>query len=176
MTHLNTKVTVIDDYFPSWMVRDVGNYLSTDFPFFYNNTPYGDYSKARFWGNTVIRNNEFTEETPWYWFFAYFNECIIKDVCADLPLSHVHRLLVNAQNPGHVSQTHTDFNHAATSIIYHAYGDSGCTTFATGEKVEFKQGRIIYFDSRLEHDGDPPLKDIRISLGAICPHLGVQFS
>ena len=107
---------------------------------------------------------------------SYFNECMLKDVCADLPLSHVHRLLVNAQNPGHVSQTHTDFNHAATSIIYHAYGDSGCTTFATGEKVEFKQGRIIYFDSRLEHDGDPPTKDIRISLGAICPHLGVQFS
>ena len=46
MTHLNTKVTVIDDYFPSWMVRDVGNYLSTDFPFFYNNTPYGDYSNC----------------------------------------------------------------------------------------------------------------------------------
>ena len=71
MTHLNTKITVIDDYFPSWMVRDVGNYLSTDFPFFYNNTPYGDYSKARFWGNTVIRNNEFTEETPWYWSVSY---------------------------------------------------------------------------------------------------------
>ena len=172
---IDDTVKVVDGYFPDWMIEDVRNYLATDFPYFYNNTPYGDYSKARFWGNTVIRDNSFTEETPWYWFFAYFNECMIKDVCKHLPLSHVHRLLVNAQNPGHGSQTHTDFNYAATSIIYHAYGDSGATTFANGKKVEFRQGRIIYFDSRLEHDGDPPTSDIRISLGAICPHVGVQL-
>jgi hypothetical protein len=171
-----SDIRVIDGYFPDWVVEDVGNYLSTDFPFYYNNTPYGDYSKARFWGNTVIRDNEFTSETPWYWFFAYFNECIMKDICKDLPLTHIHRLLVNAQNPGHVSQTHTDFNRPATSIIYHAYGEDGCTTFAKGEKVDFQMGRIIVFDSLMEHDGEPPTNDIRISLGAIAPHSGVQFA
>ena len=121
-------------------------------------------------------DNEFTNETPWYWFFAYFNQCVMKDICKDLPLTHVHRLLVNAQNPGHTSQTHTDFNRPATSIIYHAYGEDGDTTFANGERVAFKRGRIIVFSSLLEHDGEPPTKDIRISLGAICPHKGVHIS
>ena len=173
---MSDDIKVIDGYFPDWIVDDVGDYLSTDFPFFYNNTPYGDYSKARFWGNTVIRDNEFTNETPWYWFFAYFNQCIMKDICKDLPLTHVHRLLVNAQNPGHTSQTHTDFNRPATSVIYHAYGEDGDTTFANGERVAFKRGRIIVFSSLLEHDGEPPTNDIRISLGAICPHQGVHIA
>ena len=174
MTYGNDNIKVIDGYFPDWLIDDVGEYLSTDFPYFYNNTPYGDYSKARFWGNTVIRDNEFTPETPWYWFFAYFNECILKDICKDLPLSHIHRLLVNAQNPGHESQMHTDFNHKATSIIYHAYGDDGSTVFEDGTEVPFKQGRLVIFDSRIVHDGNPPTNDIRITLGAIAPHKGVH--
>ena len=70
---MSDDIKVIDGYFPDWIVDDVGDYLSTDFPFFYNNTPYGDYSKARFWGKTVIRDNEFTNETPWYWFFAWYD-------------------------------------------------------------------------------------------------------
>lgn len=168
-----SDIKVIDGYFPDWIVDDVGDYLSTDFPFFYNNTPYGDYSKARFWGNTVIRDNEFTNETPWYWFFAYFNQCIMKDICKDLPLTHVHRLLVNAQNPGQTSQTHTDFNRPATSITILTI----CMVDDTRSRtIEVKRGRIIVFDSLLEHDGEPPTNDIRISLGAICPHRGVHIS
>ena len=175
MTYSTHDVKVIDGYFPDWLIEDVGNYLSTDFPMYYNNTPYGDYKKARFWGNTVIRDNEFTGETPWYWFFAYLNECIMKDICKDLPLSHIHRVLVNAQHPHQVSQTHTDFNHKATSIIYHAYGQSGDTTFADGHRVPFKEGRLVIFDSQKEHDGEPPNEDIRITLGVIAPHKGVSI-
>ena len=50
------------------------------------------------------------------------------------------------------------------------------TTFANGERVAFKRGRIIVFSSLLEHDGEPPTNDIRISLGAICPHQGVHIA
>ena len=36
---MNDNIKVIDGYFPDWLIDDVGEYLSTDFPFFYNNTP-----------------------------------------------------------------------------------------------------------------------------------------
>ena len=32
-----SDIKVIDGYFPDWIVDDVGEYLATDFPFFYNN-------------------------------------------------------------------------------------------------------------------------------------------
>lgn len=177
MSHpYGTEVRVIDNYFPDWLVDSFGTWLVEYCPLFYNNTPYGDYNKARFFGNTVIRDNEFTDTTPWHYFYAYLNECIMHDIGKDLPLSHIHRVLVNAQCPGQTSQTHTDHDIPATSIIYHAYGKSGATTFKTGEKVEFKKGRLVLFDSFLEHDGEPPNEDIRISLGIIAPHKGVHLS
>ena len=62
MTYSTHDVKVIDGYFPDWLIEDVGKYLSTDFPMYYNNTP-TEY-ESKFWGNTVIRDNEFTGETP----------------------------------------------------------------------------------------------------------------
>ena len=45
MTHSTKDVKVIDGYFPDWLIDDVGNYLLNDFPYFYNNTPYGEYDR-----------------------------------------------------------------------------------------------------------------------------------
>ena len=164
-----TDIRVIDDYFPQWMVKDVGEWVTDYCPLYYNNAPYGDYKQSRFMGNTVIRDNAFTDTSPWYWFFAYLNECIIKDICKDTPISHIHRVLVNGQSPDMVSEMHTDHDRKATSVVYHAFGDSGDTIFETGERVEFKQGRLIVFDSSIKHMGTPPASGFRVTLGVIAP-------
>ena len=167
---VSDDIKVIDGYFPDWMIDDVATWLTDYCPLYYNNAPYGDYNESRFMGNTVIRNNEFTDPSPWYWFFAYLNECIQKDICKDKDISHIHRLLVNAQSPDMTSQMHTDHDKDATSIIYHAFGESGDTVFEDGSKVCFRKGRMIVFDSKIKHMGKPPKDGMRISLGVIAPH------
>ena len=169
-------IEIIDDYFPNWMVQDVAEWLTDYCPLYYNNAPYGDYNKSRFLGNTVIRDNEFTDTSPWYWFFAYINECVIKDIATRPPCSHIHRLLVNGQTPDMISEFHTDHDVPATSIIYHAYGKDGDTEFANGKVIPFKQGRMVVFDSSLHHRGNPPSKGMRLSLGIIAPHKGVHVN
>lgn len=172
MTYNIKGVKVIDGYFPDWIVDDVAQWLTEYCPMYYNNAPYGDYKQTRFWGNTVIRDDNFSDTSPYYWFFSYFCECIKKDICRDKPISHIHRLLVNAQSPDMESQLHDDRHIPATSVIYHAFGESGDTEFATGDRVRFRQGRIIVFDSSLIHKGNPPYVHdrMRISLGAIADH------
>ena len=44
-----------------------------------------------------------------------------------------------------------------------------------GEVVEFKQGRLIIFDSRIPHYAKGPDKGVRFSLGLVLPHHGAQF-
>ena len=68
------------------------------------------------------------------------------------------------------SQMHTDHDKNATSIIYHAFGESGDTVFEDGSKVCFRKGRMIVFDSKIKHMGKPPKSGMRISLGVIAPH------
>jgi hypothetical protein len=35
-----TDIRVIDDYFPQWMVKDVGEWVTDYCPLYYNNAPY----------------------------------------------------------------------------------------------------------------------------------------
>ena len=173
MTYNIEGVNVIDGYFPDWIVDDVANWLTDYCPMYYNNAPYGDASSSRFWGNTVIRNDDFTDTSPYYWFFSYLCECVKKDICNDKPISHIHRLLVNAQSSDMQSEFHDDRHISATSVIYHAFGESGDTEFASGDRVRFRQGRLIVFDSKIKHKGNPPYvhDKMRISLGVIADHV-----
>ena len=70
MTYNIKGVNVIDGYFPDWIVDDVAQWLTEYCPLYYNNAPYGDYKDTRFWGNTVIRDDNFTETSPYYWFLS----------------------------------------------------------------------------------------------------------
>ena len=69
---------VIDDYFPTWMVKQVSTELEF-MPVRYNNSPYGDFSKARFFGSMLMENNQFIDIKPWS-FVDHFNNCVFNDI------------------------------------------------------------------------------------------------
>ena len=54
------------------------------------------------------------------------------------------------------------------------HGNSGATVFVNNEdediqRVEFKEGRMVIFNSMLWHRGEGPSEGYRVSLGAIYP-------
>ena len=167
---------VIDDYFPQWMVDEFAQWVTNDCPLYYTNTPHGNYEEARFFGNTIIWNDNpsgLNGVAP-HWFVPYMCDAIKKDICKDIPFAYILRVLVNAQFPGEDAPTHTDYDGPSTTVIYHAWGENGDTVI-DGEVVEFKQGRLIIFDSRIPHYAKGPDKGVRFSLGLVLPHHGAQF-
>jgi hypothetical protein len=66
MMHPKEKITVIDDYFPSWMVKHISRDLEM-MPVRYNNSPYADFEKARFFGSQIVLNDQFIDMPPWWW-------------------------------------------------------------------------------------------------------------
>ena len=52
MMHPKDEITIVDDYFPRWMVDKVSKDLEF-MPVRYNNSPYADFDKARFFGVDV---------------------------------------------------------------------------------------------------------------------------
>ena len=165
---------VIDDYFPQWMVDEFAQWVTNECPLYYNNTPHGNYEEARFFGNTIVWNDNPSNDVNPHWFVSYLCDAVKKDICKDVPILHIMRVLVNAQFPGEDAPTHVDADDPATSIIYHAWGDSGDTVI-DGDTIEFKQGRLIIFDARTPHYGKGPDKGVRFSLGLVAPHVGAYF-
>ena len=167
---------VIDNYFPQWMVDEFAQWVTNDCPLYYTNTPHGNYEEARFFGNTIVWNDNpsgLNGATP-HWFVSYLCDAVKKDICKDSPFAYIMRVLVNAQFPGEDAPTHTDYDGPSTTVIYHAWGENGDTVI-DGEVVEFKQGRLIIFDSRIPHYAKGPDKGVRFSLGLVLPHHGAQF-
>ena len=90
MMHPKEKITVIDDYFPSWMVEHVSRDLEM-MPVRYNNSPYADFEKARFFGSQIVLNDQFIDMPPWWW-IEYFNHCMYNDLCKEWTVGHCHRV------------------------------------------------------------------------------------
>ena len=169
------KPVIIDNYFPDWLVKDV-SYELQGFPVTLTNSPTAVYENARFFGNMLITDDQWMVPTPPYWFIDYFNKCIYNDICKDDNITHCHRILLNGQVKGQNSQNHCDSDYDCyLSVIYHASGTSGSTWFVNSadedvQEVEFKEGRLILFNSTLWHRGDPPSDNsYRISLGCVYP-------
>jgi len=171
----HNDVTVVDNYFPDWMVEKIANYIST-FPVTYTNSSEFDYTNTRFFGNMLIDMDRWVVPMEKFWFVDYFNLCMINDLLKEYNIEHCRRMLLNAQVPGlggcnHQDDSETDDN---LSVIYHACGNSGDTVFVTPEgeetqRVSFKEGRIVIFNSRLWHRGDAPDQGLRMSLGCMYP-------
>tara|TARA_B100000073_G_scaffold348474_1_gene367669 strand:- start:3464 stop:3952 length:489 start_codon:yes stop_codon:yes gene_type:complete len=158
---------VIDNYFPDWMVKQVSNELEF-MPVRYNNSPYGDFSKARFFGSMLMENNQFIDIKPWS-FVDHFNNCVFNDILPN-SLGHCHRLLLNAQLPEQHGVYHTDADSDNyMSIIYMGHGNSGATEFKNGDTVDWKLGRMVIFQSNIYHRGCAPIDGWRVSLGGVYP-------
>ena len=54
------------------------------------------------------------------------------------------------------------------SVIYMGHGTSGDTVIGD-ERVTFKEGRMVMFNSHLVHRGEAPTEGYRVSLGAVYP-------
>ena len=50
------------------------------------------------------------------------------------------------------------------SVIYHAHGSSGDTVVGV-DRIPFKEGRLVIFDSYEKHRGEAPDEGYRVSLG-----------
>ena len=166
---------VVDNYFPDWIVERVSKDLEY-FPVTYTNSPYRDFKRCRFFGNMLMEEDQWTVPIERWWFVDYFNMCIYNDICKDLELpGHCHRILLNGQVPGQEGQNHCDSDYEDyLSVIYMGHGNSGATVFVNNEdedvqRVEFKEGRMVIFNSSLWHRGEGPSEGYRVSLGAIYP-------
>jgi len=180
MMHPKEKITVIDDYFPSWMVEHISRDLEM-MPVRYNNSPYADYTKARFFGSQIVLNDQFIDIPPWWW-IEYFNHCMYHDVCKEWTVGHCHRVLLNAQLPSQSGLNHTDADSDHyLSVIYMGHGTSGDTVFMSSDntteyesdRIEWKLGRLIIFNSALVHRGEAPSDGYRVSLGAVYPSVPI---
>lgn len=172
MMHPKEKITVIDDYFPSWMVEKVSRDLEF-MPVRYNNSPYADFEKARFFGAMLVENDQFIDISPW-WFIEYFNHCIWNDLCKEWTVGHCHRVLLNGQIPGQSGCDHTDTDSDNyLSVIYMGHGTSGNSVFKD-KTVEWKLGRLVIFNSSVMHRGEAPASGYRVSLGAVYPTMPID--
>ena len=172
MMHPKEKITVIDDYFPSWMVEQVSRDLEF-MPVRYNNSPYANFDKARFFGAMLVEDDQFIDISPW-WFIEYFNHCIWNDLCKEWTVGHCHRVLLNGQIPGQSGCDHTDTDSDNyLSVIYMGHGTSGNSVFKD-KTVEWKLGRLVIFNSSVMHRGEAPASGYRVSLGAVYPTMPID--
>lgn len=178
MRHESKGIQVIDDYFPQWLVKQVSKDLEF-MPVRYNNSPYADFNSARFFGSMLMHNDEWAEIPPW-WFIEYFNNCIYHDLCPDKTVGHCHRVLLNAQLPGMSGCNHCDADSDNyLSVIYMGHGNSGDTVFVNAadedvQRVTFKEGRLVIFNSAIYHRGESPSHGYRVSLGAVYPSVPIE--
>ena len=169
------KPIVIDDHFPEWMVN-IAAEESKYIPVVYNNSPTANFDSARFFGNMLISDNKWTADgaDPW-WFIDYLINTIKYEICPDDHITHCQRVLLNGQAAGMKSENHCDADFDTfLSVIYHLDGTSGDTVFVNSanndvERVSFKRGRLVLFNSILWHRGDPPDDGYRTSLGCVFP-------
>ena len=167
---------IIDNHFPDWMVNVVAE-ESKYIPVIYNNSPTANYNSARFFGNMLISDGKWSADgdvQPW-WFVDYLINTIRYEICPDDNITHCRRVLLNGQAAGMKSQNHCDADFDTfLSVIYHLDGESGDTVFVNNadndvQRVSFKRGRLILFNSILWHRGDPPDDGYRTSLGCVFP-------
>ena len=160
-------IEVIDNYFPDWLVQNVSQDLKL-YPVTYNNSsPHYTSNDITFFGNTLMVDDNFTDKS--WWFINYFNQCIYNDICKKYNINHCVRILLNAQLPNLNGTFHRDAdNDNYLSVIYMGHGISGDTVFEA-EKVSFKEGRLVIFNSNTLHRGDAPTEGYRVSLGAVYP-------
>ena len=172
MMHPKDEITIVDDYFPRWMVDKVSKDLEF-MPVRYNNSPYADFDKARFFGSMLVENDQFVDIQPW-WFIEYFNHCMWNDLCKEWTVGHCHRVLLNAQIAGQSGCDHTDADSDNyLSVIYMGHGNSGNTVFED-DSVEWKLGRLVIFNSSVIHRGEGPESGYRVSLGAVYPSVSIR--
>lgn len=172
------KIKVVDNYFPEWFVTRVSHELEF-MPVRYNNTPYANFRQARFFGATLMQQDRFLDIPPW-WVVEYFNECMYHDICKEWTTHACLRVLLNGQLPGQHGCNHTDSDsNNYLSVIYHGHGVDGDTVFVdndTGEdiqRVSFKEGRLVIFNSLLMHRSDAPSQGYRVTLGGVYPSVPI---
>ena len=106
MKHPKGKISVIDDYFPSWLVNQVSMELEC-MPVRYTNSPYANFDKARFFGAMLMEHDQYKDIPPW-WFIEYFNQCMYNDVAKLWTVGHCYRVLLNGQLQGQSGCLHSD--------------------------------------------------------------------
>ena len=171
---------VLDDLLPQWMVEKVASELPL-IPVSYTNSPYGQYHISRFFGQLLIKEEQWIAPIAPHWFVDYLHMLVCNEVLVDYNIDHLDRCLLNCQTPGQHAQMHTDaclpddspyaFGNRLSGI-YQVVGD-GDTVFYRDDtsemgRVPFRPGRLIIFDSLIWHQGEPPVNEpIRYSLGYI---------
>jgi len=168
---------VIDDYFPPWMIDKVSNYMAY-VPVRWDNTPYGDYNQSRFMGNMLIEEDKWQlKDIPNSWFLQYLIESIKHDICKEYNITHTLRCLHNGQFPMEIMNAvnHTDADDDNyLSVIYMGHGKSGDTVLCDEdgndvERISFKEGRLVIFNSHQLHRGEAPKEGYRCSWGLVFP-------
>ena len=168
---------VIDDYFPPWMIDKVSNYMAF-VPVRWDNTPYGDYNQSRFMGNMLIEEDKWQlKDIPNSWFLQYLIESIKHDICKEYNITHTLRCLHNGQFPMEIMNAvnHTDADDDNyLSVIYMGHGKSGDTVLCDEdgndvERISFKEGRMVIFNSHQLHRGEAPTEGYRCTWGLVFP-------
>tara|TARA_B100000902_G_C26822530_1_gene674685 strand:- start:43 stop:630 length:588 start_codon:yes stop_codon:yes gene_type:complete len=176
---------VVDDYFPKWLIHNVSNYIAM-IPVRWDNSPYRDtFSKCRFMGNMLMEKDEWQlKDVPNSWFLQYLIESIKLDICKEYNITNTLRCLHNGQFPMEIMNAvnHTDAdNDKYLSVIYMGHGASGDTVLCDNdgndvERVSFKEGRMVIFNSHQLHRGEAPTEGYRCTWGLVFPLFDPTFT
>ena len=177
---------VIDNYFPDWLVKDVSDYMAM-IPVRWDNCSLVDPSwkknaHARFMGNMIIIEDQWQLSESPHWFIWYLIDAIKNDICKELNITNTVRCLHNGQfalkddSMSGTNHRDSDANNPTEnyiSVIYMGYGNSGDCVIINKDnqeqRISFKEGRLVIFNSYTMHRGEAPTEGYRCSWGLVFP-------
>ena len=175
---------VVDNYFPDWIVQGVRDYMCM-MPVRWDNVssvePTWARSESRFMGNMILIEDQWQlKDVAPHWFIYYLIDAIKNDICKEYNITNTFRCLHNGQ---FATQSMNGGNHRDSdanndkenylSIIYMGYGNSGDCVIINEDnqenRVSFKEGRLVIFNSYTMHRGEAPTEGYRCSWGLVFP-------
>ena len=148
-------IKVYDDFLPGWLHERVKEQLLN--PFFdwhfpgYGALAEGDIGKACF-ANVPYIHNEI-ENFDRCDAIRYAFDCWIYENRDMFAFDHLSRCLINFYTPGQFTGWHQDIpkDDNMYSLLYYVNDADGGTEFKSGEKIDHKENRLIFFKSELWH-------------------------
>ena len=143
-------VKIYDDFLPQWLhIRVKEQLMNPQFDWHFPG--FGaidaDIKKACFAHTAYIENE--VENFEGCDALRYAFDCWIYENRDIFELSHLSRCLINFYTPGQFTGWHQDIvnDNNMYSLLYYVNDSDGGTEFKTGQKVEHKENRLIFFKS-----------------------------
>lgn len=152
------KTKIIDNWLEPDLVKYLNEYFLYSVPHYYGHSSNNDRSKSCFYASGINQNDP-------------LNDFLFQKLRQSLNLNlNLIRMYINVQHKDMDGDYHTDdgdsSNITCLYMVTKTLNNSGYFEIKNEEKIDFKQNRLICFDSKKEHRGLAPIEtgDVRITL------------